>query len=117
MNNKNLDFSDEIKDLRERENKMNGLKNEINNPKFKSIINSKHDRRKRGQYFSEPNLDIEKIINNQNSLPNNNDLEKNFDNEKLIEVSPIYQNKEENIDFENDYLNKINNLDFILKSI
>ena len=109
INNKNFDFSDEIKDLRERENKMNGLKNEINNPKFKSIINSKHDRRKRGQYFSEPNLDIEKIINNQNSLPNNNDIEKNFDNEKLIQVSPINQNKEEIIDFENDYSNKNNN--------
>ena len=112
INNKILDFSDEINNLRERENKMNGLKNEINNIKFISNINTKHDRRKRGQYFSEPNLDVEKIINNQDSLPNNNDIKKNFDNEKLFQISPINQNKKEIIDFESDNSNKINNRHF-----
>ena len=107
-----LNISDEIIELRERENKMNGIKDEINKNKFISNNQTKKERRNREQILSEPNLDLDKIINNKNHLLNNYFEEKNNVNEKIFQVSPINQNKEEIIDFENFDSNKISLKDF-----
>ena len=107
-----LNISDEIIELRERENKMNGIKDEINKNKFISNNQTKKEKRNREQILSEPNLDLDKIINNKNHLLNNYFEEKNNVNEKIFQVSPINQNKEEIIDFENFDSNKISLKDF-----
>ena len=100
INDKNQVFIDELQDLKERENKINLLKEKINNNRLLANFRIKSEKRKRGLYLSEPNLDLELINNKQDKLINhikhNNEI--NYDD--FAKTSPI------NTEYkENNYLN------------
>ena len=104
----NQDISKEIKDLRERENMMNNLKNNIKN--YKSKFRTVSEKRTREYYFSEPNLDINKILNKENIMT---DYNKRDNNDNFLLSSKNSDEKKEIIDngsnyFIEDYKEDIN---------
>ena len=109
-NNKEELFLNELKDIKERENKMNLLKEEINNNKLINHFEIKSGRRKREYYFSEPNLDINEIIDKKTSISNKNQKNNLFNNEELIKASPIIADKNESNYLNDNLFTKISDI-------
>ena len=99
-------FLNELEDLKERENKMNYLKNEINNNKLIPNLRNKSEKVKKTTYLSDPNLDIDNANNKQNKKTTNNYIKKNrnFNYDDFTNTSPIIKQSKEN--------NNINNKNF-----
>ena len=100
-------FLNELEDLKERENKMNYLKNEINNNKLIPNLRNKSEKVKKSTYLSDPNLDIDNANNKQNKKTMNNYIKKNrnFNYDDFTNTSPIIKQSKEIIDINNNNFN------------
>ena len=100
-------FLNELEDLKERENKMNYLKNEINNNKLIPNLRNKSEKVKKSTYLSDPNLDIDNANNKQNQKTTNNYIKKNrnFNYDDFTNTSPIIKQSKENNDINNNNFN------------
>ena len=100
-------FLNELEDLKERENKMNYLKNEINNNKLIPNLRNKSEKVKNSTYLSDPNLDIDNANNKQNKKTTNNYIKKNrnFNYDDFTNTSPIIKQSKEIIDINNNNFN------------
>ena len=100
-------FLNELEDLKERENKMNYLKNEINNNKLIPNLRNKSEKVKKTTYLSDPNLDIDNANNKQNQKTTNNYIKKNrnFNYDDFTNTSPIIKQSKEIIDINNNNFN------------
>ena len=100
-------FLNELEDLKERENKMNYLKNEINNNKLIPNLRNKSEKVKKSTYLSDPNLDIDNANNKQNKKTTNNYIKKNrnFNYDDFTNTSPIIKQSKEIININNKNFN------------
>ena len=100
-------FLNELEGLKERENKMNYLKNEINNNKLIPNLRNKSEKVKKSTYLSDPNLDIDNANNKQNKKTTNNYIKKNrnFNYDDFTNTSPIIKQSKEIIDINNNNFN------------
>ena len=100
-------FLNELEDLKERENKMNYLKNEINNNKLIPNLRNKSEKVKKSTYLSDPNLDIDNANNKQNKKTTNNYIKKNrnFNYNDFTNTSPIIKQSKEIININNNNFN------------
>ena len=100
-------FLNELEDLKERENKMNYLKNEINNNKLIPNLRNKSEKVKKSTYLSDPNLDIDNANNKQNKKTTNNYIKKNrnFNYDDFTNTSPIIKQSKENNNINNNNFN------------
>jgi len=87
-NSEEEEIINDLKNIKEQEDKMNLMKNEIDNNKLETNLRILSEKRDKAIYLSEPNLDIEKMANTQRPITNqksksNEGLDINLQNKKI----------------------------------
>lgn len=101
-NSEEEDIINDLKNIKEQEDKMNLIKNEINNKKLESNFRIQSEKRNKENFLSELNLDIGKITNTQSPLSNpkrkndeefNKKINNEINNEKIDNNNNINDKK------------------------